>query len=171
MNFSHNYWLLCDGSFVDSQDYAQLFNVIGYKLIYTATSTQFTNITNINITNTSSLFQLPNGYDYTFGIAGNNHYVGEIIGNETIVLKEGQYYRHMIILYLVMITKASYPFSSCPYASNEASIGGSSSDSYKVIGTFGYHSTFYSSKAGNNESINLMQPTRFLDICLFIDSH
>ena len=73
MNQSHDYWLLCDGSFIDLRFYPLLFDVIGYTFGDSPDS--------------NYLFALPNVTDRVIGFAGgsgNNgdYMVGDYFGSE-----------------------------------------------------------------------------------------
>eukprot|EP01083_Nonionella_stella_P110762 324336_1 len=79
-NASHSAWLLCDGSYVDSQDYGDLFEVIGHSFGA--------------FPGYPSLFQLPDAQNRIQGIIGSNHTMGDVVGNEQMQLNETQLPSH-----------------------------------------------------------------------------
>ena len=79
-NSSHGSWLLCDGSFIDSTYYSELFDSIGYSFG--------------SVSGNSSLFQLPNVSDHVIGMSGNLNSIGNVVGTEEVTLTEGNLPSH-----------------------------------------------------------------------------
>ena len=67
---SHGNWLLCDGSFLDSRDHTELFNVIGYTFGETS----------------GGRFALPNSKNRVIGMNGDKYHTGDVVGSDTMTL-------------------------------------------------------------------------------------
>eukprot|EP01083_Nonionella_stella_P110760 324330_1 len=150
-NASHSAWLLCDGSYVDSQDYGDLFEVIGHSFGA--------------FPGYPSLFQLPDAQNRIQGIIGSNHTMGDVVGNEQMQLNETQLPSHyhyvaahsdcngkgpsgnLYISSSCWNAAYMYPYSDVDYGKYHLTLVPSTP-------TFGQTSV-----SGSNETINVMQPT------------
>ena len=151
INSSHGNWLLCDGSFIDSTNYPQLFGVIGHNFG--------------SFSAYPSLFQLPNVTDDVIGISGDLNSIGTEVGSEEITLTENNLPLHSHHLATNLGCNGD----------NEGSFGGylavgctnspwiSQSDNYYTFRSQSSPPNIYrSASVGNNEPLNIMQPTAFI---------
>ena len=150
-NLSHGNWLLCDGSFIDSTNYPELFGVIGYS---------FGSFSGYPL-----LFQLPNVTDDVVGIAGNLNMIGSVVGREEVTLTEDNLPSHWH--YIAQWSNCNGEYS----ADTHYYLADGCTDS-TWINTADNHYLFHpndnppnryrSGSVGNGESVNIMQPTVFV---------
>eukprot|EP01084_Bolivina_argentea_P001425 2626_1 len=79
-NQSHGAWLLCNGQFVDSEDYPELFEIISHSFG--------------SFPGHPSLFSLPDAKDRVIGVVGTKYKIGSIIGEEHMILTENHIPSH-----------------------------------------------------------------------------
>eukprot|EP01084_Bolivina_argentea_P137402 241983_1 len=146
-NASHGYWKLCDGSFLDSVDYPELFDVIGQSFG--------------SFSGYPSLFALSDARDRVVGISGSNHHIGTEIGREAVVLNTNQLpsHAHFVMwdgvgLYDVESVnpmQGNHFARECPYPQN---IFFSSTNNIPNI--------LSSSSVGSANNVSVMQPTNYV---------
>ena len=149
---SHGNWLLCDGSFIDSTNYPQLFDIIGYS---------FGSFAGYPL-----LFQLPNVSDHVVGINGNLNSIGTVVGSEQVTLTEDNLPSHWH--YLASFDSCGngvYDIDTNPYLAWDCkeSIWIAPSDAYYSFRQINTAPNRYKSgTVGNGTSVNIMQPTIFV---------
>eukprot|EP01084_Bolivina_argentea_P158120 275485_1 len=144
-NTSHENWILCDGSLIDSTEYPQLFNVIGYSFG--------------SFSEYPSLFRLPNATDHVVGINGHSYTMGKMIGNKEISLTENNLPSHSHYLLnsgnCATATTTSYSYLSATCFPNNW-------DNYRLGSSNNIPNTLKSGTVGSGTAINIMQPTVFV---------
>ena len=151
MDSSHGNWLLCDGSFISSTNYPQLFGLIGYSFGSRSGS--------------SSLFQLPNVADDVVGIAGNSNGIGTVVGREELSLTEDNLPSHWHYVASSGQCNSEYSANTHYYLAKDCTDSSwiSVSDFYYVFHPNNNQpNRFRSGSVGNGESVNIMQPTVFV---------
>ena len=152
MNSSHGNWLLCDGSFIDSTYYPQLFDVIGYS---------FGSFSGYPL-----LFQLPNVSDRVVGIGGNLNSIGTVVGMEKVTLTEDNLPPHWHYLAYGGSCDGEYSEDTHYYFAQSCT-----SSTWIVQSTDNYYwmhpnsnppDRYRSGSVGNGSSVNVMQPTVFV---------
>eukprot|EP01083_Nonionella_stella_P039517 107461_1 len=79
-NKSHGYWKLCDGSFLDSNDFPELFEIIAHSFG--------------SFDGYPALFALPNARNNVLGMKSDTSAIGSQIGSDTITLNEAHLPSH-----------------------------------------------------------------------------
>ena len=161
LNESHDYWLLCDGSFINNRDYPLLFDVIGFTFGSSGDS--------------SNLFQLPDTtgkFVMNQGTYEQSHYIGEIIDenkDEYVTLTESNLAAHThytITEYgnggTCWDTTLDYNGFNSPYVytAQYCSIWDANENfRYQLRGTSTEANTGLSSDTGSGEPFSIMPPT------------
>ena len=160
-NSSHGNWLLCDGSFIDPNEYPQLFNIIGYSF------GSGTGISSGKIR--IQHFSLPNAIDRVIGVNGVDNIMGKLVGIESITLNETNIPSHWHFLVYGDTgdeCKSHTTNDSYPYLAEQCYDGSDlltrSSDKYELKATDNYPNRLRSASIGDGEPINIMQPTIFV---------
>eukprot|EP01084_Bolivina_argentea_P290799 499630_1 len=154
---THDNWLLCDGTSLNTTDYPQLFSVIGYMF-----------------GGSNSLFTLPDPTDRVIGIVGNSYAHGTMTGNDTISLTEENMPSHWHYLAASdslydTNTIYSYSESDRPYLYSDW-LYSNWARTYQLQAGADSPNGFHSSSVGNGTSFNIVQPTLFIgNLFVFAD--
>eukprot|EP01084_Bolivina_argentea_P061045 111566_1 len=146
---SHGYWLLCDGSYINKNEYQMLFNIFGYTF-----GSHSENI---------SLFRLPNGKGKVIGIIDELKYnIGDIMGNENIVLgiNNMPQHDHFMVSSNDNGYRGGYLDGIYSYLADDWNV--TNGLKYQLKATNTMPNVFRSSNAGLGENVNVMQPTIFM---------
>eukprot|EP01084_Bolivina_argentea_P253790 426451_1 len=147
---SHGKWLLCDGSYLSTANYPELFKVIGYTF-----------------GKSSSLFALPDARNRVVGIAGNLNVQGTVRGKENISLsKENMpsHFHHLVsggegyqgIWYSQLHPYLAYHYDGISSVGlGDYSLRADATDN-------AIPDRFESSSVGNNTSFSVIQPTAYI---------
>ena len=150
---SHGNWLLCDGSFVHSSDYPELFKVIGYAF------GEFAGY--------PALFALPNAMDRVVGIGGTVNSMGKMTGNQSVSLSVNNLPSHSHQVMTGGNCQGTYSATERPYLSQQClstSTGPLTYNDakYQLRASANEPNVYTSSSVGKGAAVNVMQPTVFV---------
>ena len=149
-NTSHDNWLLCDGSFIDPNDYKQLFNVIGYSF-------------GSQISGTVKEFALPNAMDHVVGINGDDNIIGDKIGQQSMNLDTDHIPKHSHLTIHNGQCSNTHGFSeSQPYLVAGCGFMKDTVYAYSLQTTSSAPDAVRTSDVGEGKSFQLYQPTVFV---------
>ena len=148
-NSSHGNWLLCDGAFIDSNNYPQLFDIIGHSFG--------------SFAGYQSLFRLPNVSDHVVDIVGSVNGIGNVVGTESVTLTEDNLPSHWH--YIVRYNGCNGNNGTGGYLAGHCTTSPwltQSDNYYKFRSQDRPPNRYQSGSVGNNEPLNIMQPTAFV---------
>ena len=157
---NHGNWVLCDGSFLDSDTYPILFSVLGNSFG--------------SFHGDSTIFGLPDSKDKILGIYGTNHNIGDSMGSETIALNESNVPSHWHYIAYSGECEAN-PSESYPYLADDCYRGSgllnAGDDKYELKAHSSVPNTHRTNTgSGTGASFNIMQPTLFVgNLFVYVD--
>eukprot|EP01083_Nonionella_stella_P253482 872171_1 len=142
-------WLLklCDGSFLDSNDFPELFEIIAHSFG--------------SFDGYPALFALPNARNNVLGMKSDTSAIGSQIGSDTITLNEAHLPSHYHLLIGASGCRGYNSLTANNYLSIDCNF--QNDDNFHIAAASSTSATKgRSSTVGNNEPINVHQPTLFV---------